>query len=85
VEPLPGPGEGRTSGLVWRRLGLGQRLQVSTEVHRGRPLAIDGALVVLPYGHNLAGKGAGWPARAIAELRNGTLLEKDENITVSPR
>eukprot|EP00208_Stichococcus_sp_RCC1054_P003718 CAMPEP_0206137584 /NCGR_PEP_ID=MMETSP1473-20131121/2680_1 /ASSEMBLY_ACC=CAM_ASM_001109 /TAXON_ID=1461547 /ORGANISM="Stichococcus sp, Strain RCC1054" /LENGTH=237 /DNA_ID=CAMNT_0053530737 /DNA_START=75 /DNA_END=788 /DNA_ORIENTATION=+ len=29
--------------------------------------------------------GVGWPAKAIAELRNGTLLESDKNITVSPR
>ena len=42
-------------------------------------------IIDVPLALSLAWKGAGWPARAVAELRNGTLLEKDENITVSPR
>ena len=29
--------------------------------------------------------GFGWPLQAIEELQKGTLTEKDENITVSPR
>jgi hypothetical protein len=28
-------------------------------------------------------EGFGWPLRAVAELRNGKLLEDDRNITVS--
>ena len=39
----------------------------------------------MPLALSLAAKGAGWPAKAIAELRAGTLLAKDEDITVSPR
>jgi hypothetical protein len=42
-------------------------------------------IIDVPLALSLAWKGAAWPARAVAELRNGTLLEKDENITVSPR
>jgi len=38
------------------------------------PLAIETSL-----------KGFAWPAQVVMELRNGTLTEKDENITVSPR
>jgi hypothetical protein len=42
-------------------------------------------IIDVPLALSLAWKGAGWPARAVAELRNGTLLEDDDNITVSPR
>merc|ERR1719321_2220259 len=31
------------------------------------------------------GRASGWPIMVTAEIRNGTLLEKDSNITVSPR
>lgn len=42
-------------------------------------------IIDVPLALSLAAKGAGWPAKALTELRNGTLLEKDENITISPR
>lgn len=34
---------------------------------------------------SILGKSLVWPVATIAEWNNGTLLEKDENITVSPR
>ena len=42
-------------------------------------------IIDVPLALSIAAKGAGWPAKALTELRNGTLLEKDENITISPR
>lgn len=37
----------------------------------------------VPLALKLAFSGWAWPLAAIQELRNGSLLEKDENITVS--
>ena len=42
-------------------------------------------IIDVPLALSLAGKGAGWPFRVVTELREGTLTEKAENITVSPR
>jgi photosystem I subunit 3 len=42
-------------------------------------------IIDVPLALRLAAQGAGWPFRVIRELQNGTLLEKDSNITVSPR
>jgi len=42
-------------------------------------------IIDVPLALNSFLKGIGWPVSATAELINGTLLEKDENITVSPR
>jgi Photosystem I reaction centre subunit III len=42
-------------------------------------------IIDVPLALNLAWQGVGWPGKTIAELRNGTLTEKEENITVSPR
>ncbi|KAF5830939.1 photosystem I protein P21 [Dunaliella salina] len=39
----------------------------------------------VPLALKLAFQGWAWPLASIQELRNGSLLEKDENITVSPR
>jgi len=36
-------------------------------------------------GRDILGKAAVWPSETVKEWRNGTLLEKEENITVSPR
>lgn len=33
----------------------------------------------------MAFQGAAWPAQVVEELKAGTLTEKEENITVSPR
>ncbi len=42
-------------------------------------------IIDVPLALSIASKGAGWPFRVITELREGTLTEKAENITVSPR
>lgn len=42
-------------------------------------------IIDVPLAITLAWRGAGWPFRTITELREGTLTEKAENITVSPR
>ncbi|KAG2429392.1 hypothetical protein HYH02_014049 [Chlamydomonas schloesseri] len=42
-------------------------------------------IIDVPLAVKLAWQGAGWPLAAVQELQRGTLLEKEENITVSPR
>lgn len=42
-------------------------------------------IIDVPLAWKLLWAGLGWPVAAVAELRNGTLLEDDSNITVSPR
>lgn len=42
-------------------------------------------IIDVPYALSIFFQGAVWPVRAYAAWRNGTLLEKDENITISPR
>jgi photosystem I subunit 3 len=42
-------------------------------------------IIDVPLAAKVCLGGFGWPAKAIAELRNGTLLESDSKITVSPR
>ncbi|GIM02381.1 hypothetical protein Vretimale_7261, partial [Volvox reticuliferus] len=42
-------------------------------------------IIDVPLAVRLAWQGAGWPLAAVQELRAGTLTEKEENITVSPR
>jgi len=42
-------------------------------------------IIDVPLAAKVCLGGFGWPAKALAELRNGTLLESDSKITVSPR
>lgn len=42
-------------------------------------------IIDVPLALKLSLQGAGWPLATVQELRNGTLTEKAENITVSPR
>eukprot|EP01025_Chloroclados_australasicus_P043934 TRINITY_DN471_c0_g1_i2.p2 TRINITY_DN471_c0_g1~~TRINITY_DN471_c0_g1_i2.p2 ORF type:complete len:240 (+),score=20.24 TRINITY_DN471_c0_g1_i2:224-943(+) len=42
-------------------------------------------IIDVPLALRLSGQGFAWPIQAIKELRSGTLTEKEENITVSPR
>lgn len=47
---------------------------------------VDKEIIIdVPLAWSLLWAGLGWPVAAVAELRNGTLLEDDEKITVSPR
>jgi photosystem I subunit III len=53
---------------------------------RGQKNSIDKEIIIdVPLALELAKQGAGWPLAVVAELRAGTLTEKEENITVSPR
>ena len=42
-------------------------------------------IIDVPLAWNLAIRGAAWPLQVVQELRAGTLTEKAENITISPR
>eukprot|EP01025_Chloroclados_australasicus_P009656 TRINITY_DN1369_c0_g1_i1.p2 TRINITY_DN1369_c0_g1~~TRINITY_DN1369_c0_g1_i1.p2 ORF type:complete len:256 (-),score=27.93 TRINITY_DN1369_c0_g1_i1:220-933(-) len=42
-------------------------------------------IIDVPLALRLSGQGFAWPIQAVKELRNGTLTEKEDNITVSPR
>jgi photosystem I subunit 3 len=42
-------------------------------------------IIDVPLALNCMSKGATWPLSAISSFRNGTLVESDANITVSPR
>ena len=47
---------------------------------------VDKEIIIdVPLAIKLAFQGVGWPLRAVQQLRNGSLLEDDKNITVSPR
>ena len=42
-------------------------------------------IIDVPTALRLSAEGAIWPWRVVQQLRSGSLLERDENITVSPR
>ena len=65
-------------------IGSVGREYIQTVAKEAKPTEKE-IIIDVPLALRLAWKGAGWPAKAITELRNGTLLEKDENITISPR
>lgn len=47
---------------------------------------VDKEIIIdVPLAWRMLWAGLGWPVAAVAELRNGTLLEDDANITISPR
>lgn len=53
---------------------------------REMPKPIEKEIIIdVPLAWRMLWEGFGWPLRAVAELRNGKLLEDDRNITVSPR
>nr|6JO5_F Chain F, Photosystem I reaction center subunit F, Photosystem I reaction center subunit III, chloroplastic [Chlamydomonas reinhardtii]6JO6_F Chain F, Photosystem I reaction center subunit F, Photosystem I reaction center subunit III, chloroplastic [Chlamydomonas reinhardtii]7BGI_F Chain F, Photosystem I reaction center subunit III, chloroplastic [Chlamydomonas reinhardtii]7BLX_F Chain F, Photosystem I reaction center subunit III, chloroplastic [Chlamydomonas reinhardtii]7D0J_F Chain F, Photo len=53
---------------------------------KGEAKPTDKEIIIdVPLATKLAWQGAGWPLAAVQELQRGTLLEKEENITVSPR
>ena len=53
---------------------------------RGEKKPVEKEIIIdVPLALKLAAQGAVWPLRAIQQLRNGSLLESDDNITVSPR
>merc|ERR1711904_701034 len=61
-------------------LGHSGRLYLAATKDKNKEIIID-----VPLAASCFGKALGWPVLVSSELRNGTLLEKDSNITVSPR
>ena len=58
----------------------------SMQAVRAAPKPIEKEIIIdVPLAWRLLWEGFGWPLRAVAEYRSGTLLENDANITVSPR
>jgi photosystem I subunit 3 len=48
--------------------------------------ATDKEIIIdVPLALKLSAEGAGWPLTVFQELQKGSLLEREENITVSPR
>merc|ERR1712232_99928 len=61
-------------------LGHSGRLYLESTRNKDKEIIID-----VPLALSILGKAIGWPFMVVEELQNGTLLEKDTNITVSPR
>merc|ERR1712124_43682 len=61
-------------------LGHAGRLYLEATRDKNKEIIID-----VPLAAGCFGKALGWPVLVSSELINGTLLEKDSNITVSPR
>lgn len=55
------------------------------EIKKGAKPIEKEIIIDVPLAWKLLWAGLGWPIAAVAELRNGTLLEDDSKITVSPR
>merc|ERR1719440_1022756 len=60
-------------------LGHSGRLYLESTRSKDKEIIID-----VPLALSTLGKAIGWPLLVVGELQNGTLLEKDTNITVSP-
>merc|ERR1719387_2877419 len=61
-------------------LGHSGRLYLEATRNKDKEIIID-----VPIAFSCIGKAIAWPVLVVAELNNNTLLEKDSNITVSPR
>merc|ERR1712100_1008418 len=61
-------------------LGHAGRLYLEATRDKNKEIIID-----VPLAAACFGKALGWPILVSSELTNGTLLEKDSNITTSPR
>merc|ERR1719198_2760880 len=61
-------------------LGHSGRLYLEATGNKEKEIIID-----VPIAISCLGKAIGWPLLVVGELNSGTLLEKDSNITVSPR
>merc|ERR1719199_477892 len=61
-------------------IGHSGRLYLEATGNKDKEIIID-----VPVAISCLGKVVGWPLLVVGELNSGTLLEKDSNITVSPR
>merc|ERR1719378_1253878 len=61
-------------------IGHSGRLYLEAASDKQKEIIID-----VPLAFSCLGKATAWPILVVGELNSGTLLEKDSNITVSPR
>merc|ERR1719217_752346 len=61
-------------------IGHSGRLYLEATRNKDKEIIID-----VPLALACVAKALGWPIMVVGELRAGTLLEKDSNITISPR
>merc|ERR1719440_2478959 len=61
-------------------IGHSGRLYLEATRNKEKEIIID-----VPLAFACLGKAIAWPIMVVGELRNGTLTEKDSNITISPR
>merc|ERR1711959_376281 len=71
-----------TFGFIYVAGWIGHSGRLYLEVTRNKDKEI---IIDVPLAFACVGKALGWPIMVVGELRAGTLLEKDSNITVSPR
>lgn len=75
-----------TFGFLYFAGFLGHAGRIYLNAIRNEKDVRDKEIIIdVPLAFQSFGKAFGWPALVLGELRNGTLLEKDSNITVSPR
>jgi len=75
-----------TFGFLYVAGWIGYAGRSYLEVTQKRTKPIDSEIIIdVPLALGIMFKCAGWPVSVTSELINGTLTEKEENITVSPR
>merc|ERR1712227_391923 len=71
-----------TIGFLFFAGWIGHSGRLYLEVTRNKEKEI---IIDVPLAFACLGKAIAWPIMVVSELRNGTLTEKDSNITISPR
>jgi len=75
-----------TIGFLYVAGWIGNVGRTYLNIVKGRAKPTQDEIIIdVPLATKLALQGAGWPLTVVQELRAGTLTEKAENITVSPR
>lgn len=63
---------------------VGRNYLMVTKATKAKPTESE-IILDVPMALKMAFQGAAWPAQVVEELKRGSLTEKEENITVSPR
>jgi hypothetical protein len=63
---------------------VGRNYLMTTKASKSKPTEAE-YIIDVPMALKMAFQGAAWPAQVVEELKANTLVEKDENITISPR
>merc|ERR1711939_459933 len=71
-----------TFGFVYVAGWIGHSGRLYLEATRNKEKEI---IIDVPLAFACVGRAIAWPIMVVSELRNGTLTEKDSNITISPR